>query len=219
MKNIKGVIFDLDGTLINSSINFIEMRERIINYFRNLKLDFQSSALTISELVEDTINKIKDEDTRERIHEEINKLMNEVELRSLTSVSSIKGVKETLKTLRVKGFKIGVLTRSCREYALKSLEKTCLIDFIDYLVARDDLDTPKPNPISVLKLIEKMELTTKEVLMVGDHVSDALCAKKAGVEFIGVLTGSSSEGEFKKIGCKTIKNVNEVFAFILDENT
>ncbi|MEM3733080.1 MAG: HAD hydrolase-like protein, partial [Candidatus Bathyarchaeia archaeon] len=131
MKNIKGVIFDLDGTLINSSINFIEMRERIINYFRNLKLDFQSSALTISELVEDTINKIKDEDTREKIREEINKLMNEVELRSLTSVSSIKGVKETLKTLRVKGFKIGVLTRSCREYALKSLEKTCLIDFID----------------------------------------------------------------------------------------
>ncbi|MEM3606880.1 MAG: HAD family hydrolase [Candidatus Bathyarchaeia archaeon] len=213
MKNIKGIIFDLDGTLIKSNINFLEMKKKIIDYLKSLKLDFKIkdvSSTSISELIEYAVNKVEDEKLRRNILKETNKLMNEEELKNLTSVSQIEGVKEALKTLKNKGFKIGVLTRGCREYALKSLEKTCLKDLIDCLIARDDIDKPKPNPVSALKLIEEMKLTPKEVLMVGDHALDFLCAEKAGIKFIGVLTGFSSEKDFKKIGCKVIKSVNEL---------
>ncbi|MBS7655169.1 HAD family hydrolase [Candidatus Bathyarchaeota archaeon] len=213
MKNIKGIIFDLDGTLIKSNINFLEMKKKIIDYLKSLKLDFKIEEVpstSISELIEYTINKVEDEKLRKKILKETNKLMNEEELKSLTTVSPIEGVKETLKTLKSEGFRIGVLTRGCREYALKSLEKTCLKDLIDCLIARDDLDKPKPNPVSALKLIKKMKLTPKEVLMIGDHVLDFLCAEKAGIKFIGVLTGFSNEKDFKKIGCEVIKRVNEL---------
>jgi HAD superfamily hydrolase (TIGR01549 family) len=211
LTNIKGIIFDLDGTLIKSNINFLEMRRRIINYLKSLKLDSRIDASnSIPELIESVINKVEDEELRRKILKKTNKLMNDVELKSLTSVSQIKGVEQTLKTLKDKGFKIGVLTRSCREYALKSLEKTCLKNLVDCLIARDDVDEPKPNPASALKLIEKMKLTPKEVLMIGDHVLDALCAEKAELKFIGVLTGFSSRKDFKKIGCKVIKNVGDL---------
>jgi len=175
MKNIKGIIFDLDGTLIKSSINFLEMKKKIIDYLKSLNLNFQIenvASTSIPELIEYAINKVEDEELKRKILKETNKLMNMEELKSLTSVLPIEGVKETLKTLKSKGFKIGVLTRGCREYALKSLEKTCLKDLIDCLIARDDVDKPKPNPVSALKLIEKMKLTSKEVLMIGDHVLD-----------------------------------------------
>lgn len=216
MKNIKGIIFDLDGTLIKSSINFLEMKKKIIDYLKSLNLNFQiedAASTSIPELIEYAINKVEDEELKRKILKEANKLMNMEELKSLTSVLPIEGVKETLKTLKSKGFKIGVLTRGCREYALKSLEKTCLKDLIDCLIARDDVEKPKPNPVSALKLIEKMKLNSKEVLMIGDHVLDFLCAEKAGIKFIGVLTGFSSEKDFKKIGCKVIKSVNELTLF------
>ena len=215
LKDVKGIIFDLDGTLIKSKINFLEMKEKIIEYLNNLGLQPQLEAAKTStlDLIEFINNRVKDKKLVKKILENVNKIMNEIELNSLTYIESINGVKEALEFLKSKEIKIGVLTRGCRDYALKSLKKTGLKNLIDYLVARDDVNEPKPNPTSALTLAKKMNLAPNEILMVGDHILDFLCAKKAGMKFIGVLTGFSSEKEFKKIGCTFIKSVNELPLF------
>lgn len=218
LKPPSGVIFDLDGTLIHSRIDFPRMKERIIAYLDSLNAipEGVNSGMLVTEIVESAVNylKLHKRSLLRTAVQGIERIMDEVEMESLKFASPIRGVKTALRSLRSRGIKLGVLTRSCREYALKSLEKTGLMDLIGYLVARGDTPKPKPNPEAALKLAEKMNLSPREVLMVGDHALDAACAKKAGMAFLGVLTGASTVEDFRRIDCPFVKSVRELPRFI-----
>ena len=219
-RSITAVIFDLDGTLVKSKIDFVKMKNMIMAHFRSLGVDsedFSSSRPTFEivqkgiELLEKTRSKEIVSITRRRINE----IMTDVEMEQVDSVSAIAGVSETMKWLKEKGIKIGILTRSCREYALESLDTTGLSKLVDFVAARDDIDRPKPDPDQVIMLTQKLNVKLEETLMVGDHPLDALCARNSNVHFIGVLTGSSHADAFKKIGCDVIGSVNDLPQLLL----
>jgi len=212
-RSITAVIFDLDGTLIKSNIDFVKMKNMIIAHFRGLGVDSEdfSSSRPTFEIVRkgiELLEKTRPEEIVSMTRRRINEIMTDVEMEQVDSVSAIAGVSETMKWLKERGIKIGILTRSCREYALKSLENTGLLELVDFVAARDDVDKPKPDPDQVVMLAQKMNVNLEETLMVGDHPIDALCAKNSNAHFIGVLTGSSKADAFKKIGCEFIGSVN-----------
>jgi len=214
-RSITAVIFDLDGTLIRSSIDFVKMKNMIIAHFRSLEVDSEdfSSSTPTFEIVQKGIELLRKKLPEERVSKarrHIEQIMTDVEMEQVDSVSVIPGVSETVKLLKEKGIKIGILTRSCREYALRSLEATGLSKLVDSVAARDDIDRPKPNPDQVIMLAQKLNAKLEETLMVGDHPIDALCARNSNVRFIGVLTGSSNADAFRKIGCDVIGNVNDL---------
>ena len=214
-RSITAVIFDLDGTLIRSSIDFVKMKNMIIAHFRSLEVDSEdfSSSTPTFEIVQKGIELLRKKLPEERVSKarrHIEQIMTDVEMEQVDSVSVIPGVSETVKLLKEKGIKIGILTRSCREYALRSLEATGLSKLVDSVAARDDIDRPKPNPDQVIMLTQKLNAKLEETLMVGDHPIDALCARNSNVRFIGVLTGSSNADAFRKIGCDVIGNVNDL---------
>lgn len=219
-RSIAAVIFDLDGTLIRSSIDFVKMKNRIIAHFRSLGVDSEdfSSSRPTFEIVQKGIERLKKKSSEEIVSEvrrRINEIMTDVEMEQVDSVSAIAGVSETVKLLKEKGIKIGILTRSCREYALESLQTTGLSKLVDSVAARDDVDRPKPDPDQVIMLAQKLNVKLEETLMVGDHPIDALCAKNSNVHFIGVLTGSSDADAFRKIGCDLIGSVNDLPKLLL----
>jgi len=214
-RSIAAVIFDLDGTLIRSSIDFVKMKNRIIAHFRSLGVDSEdfSSSRPTFEIVQKGIERLKKKSSEEIVSEvrrQIDQIMTDVEMEHVDSVSAIAGVSETVKLLKEKGIKIGILTRSCREYALRSLQTTGLSKLVDFVAARDDVDRPKPDPDQVIMLAQKLNVKLEETLMVGDHPIDALCAKNSNIRFVGVLTGSSEADAFKKIGCDVIGSVNDL---------
>jgi len=214
-RSITAVIFDLDGTLIRSSIDFVKMKNMIIAHFRSLEVDSEdfSSSTPTFEIVQKGIELLRKKLPEERVSKvrrHIEQIMTDVEMEQVDSVSVIPGVSETVKLLKEKGIKIGILTRSCREYVLRSLEATGLSKLVDSVAARDDIDRPKPNPDQVIMLAQKLNAKLEETLMVGDHPIDALCARNSNVRFIGVLTGSSNADAFRKIGCDVIGNVNDL---------
>ena len=222
-RSVKAVIFDLDGTLIKSKIDFVKMKNMIIDHFRSLGVnseDFSPSRPTF-EIVQKGIELFRKkwpEGIVSEVRRHIDKIMTDVEMEQIDSVSVIAGVSETMKLLKEKRIKIGILTRSCREYALKSLETAGLSKLVDSVAARDDVDRPKPDPNQVIMLAKKLNVKLEETLMVGDHPIDALCAKNSNVHFIGVLTGSSDADAFKKIGCKFIGSVNDLPRLLLRDS-
>ena len=219
-RSVKAVIFDLDGTLIKSNIDFVKMKNMIIAHFRSLGVnseDFSPLRPTF-EIVQKGIELLRKkwpEGIVSEVRRHIDEIMTDVEMEQIDSVSVIAGVSETMKLLREKGIKIGILTRSCREYALKSLETTGLSKLVDSVAARDDVDRPKPDPNQVMMLANELDVKLEESLMVGDHPIDALCAKNSNVHFIGVLTGSSDADAFEKIGCRFIGSVNDLPRLLL----
>jgi HAD superfamily hydrolase (TIGR01549 family) len=141
---------------------------------------------------------------------EINRIMNETEMKYVSTASLIEGALPALKKLKDAGVKIGILTRGCREYTDEVLKATGLFRFADEVAARDDCTSPKPDPTQVYWLIGKMKVNLSEVVMVGDHPVDALCARNAGIRFVGVLTGSWKAEQTKQLGSTVIPSVKEL---------
>ena len=76
-----------------------------------------------------------------------------------------------------------------------------LKDFL-FANAAEDSKYNKPDPRVFSKPIKKLKLNPKEILYIGDSIFDYIAAKKAGLKFIAVTTGSYAKKDFQKKGLK-----------------
>ena len=207
---MKAVIFDLDGTLINSVIPFEKMKQMMIAYLESVGVspDLLNDRMLNFEITgkaaEDLRAKGFPEEQIRTILGRISEIMNRVELESVDSAAATEGVREALRDLKANGLKLGVMTRGCREYAQKVLGRLGLREYFDAVVARDDVEKPKPNPEHAFHLLSLLGVSAAEALYVGDHWSDAECAKQAGLGFVlfgrpGQDTEPSREFSFEAV--------------------
>jgi len=218
---IRAVIFDLDNTLIRSTINFKELKKRIIDFL--VKSGVEGSLLNESMLNFEVINKAV-EDLRckkvpeERIKEVVNEviaMLNEAEIRSLDRAELMDGALETLASLKTLGFKIGIVTNGCRMYANKVIEMFSLGKYVDTVITRDEVASPKPNPGHLLKALEVLGVRAEESVFVGDHLIDALCAKGSGVRFILFKSSERKIEDSEKVASAVINDLSKLVSLIL----
>jgi phosphoglycolate phosphatase len=189
------VIFDLHWTLIRSTIDFRKMKRQLIEvcvlhgvdrarlserWKNHVIIRRGRDALTAKGVAEADIAAMM---TR------ITDAMNQVELEHVANTTPLNTAMDTLRWLRRRRVKIGVITRSCRIYAETALHVVGMTDLVDALLARDDVEYPKPDPRHLLAIIDALDCMPQHALLVGDSTLDAVTAQQAGVRFIGVLTG------------------------------
>ncbi len=222
MADIKAVLFDLDGTLINSRIDFRQMKDALIKYLEaaGVKLGLLSNAMLNYEIMEKSTKYLQQKGySKDRIREilgQASKIMDQFELESLEEVSLIEGVSETLEALKNKRLKLGIMTRSCREYTEKVLSKFGLLKYFDAIVARDDIEKPKPNAEHALHLLSLLGVSAHEAICIGDHWSDAECAQRAGVKFI--IIGRRGDDYSRHSDCKSIEKLEDVIKLLGHRN-
>jgi phosphoglycolate phosphatase-like HAD superfamily hydrolase len=192
---LNAIIFDLHWTLIRSTIDFAQMKRRLIEVCVSHGVD----RARLSERLKNHViirrgrsalkaKGITDADIASMMSH-ITDVMNQVELEHVANTTPMNTALETLLWLQRRRVKVGVITRSCRAYAETALHVVGMTDLVDALVARDDVDHPKPDPRHLLHIIDALGCAPHQALLVGDSTLDALCAQQAGVRFIGVLTG------------------------------
>jgi phosphoglycolate phosphatase len=188
---LKAIIFDFDGTLVDSDIDYRKMKRRSIALL-------EASGVKRGMLSEDLLNYkigrrsteylkrkgVPDEKIQILFHK-IAEIMNEIELEAVETVKPVDGVEETLKELKKRKLKLGIVTRGCREYVNEILQKLSYEPLFDAVLARDDVSKPKPEPEHPLQLMKILKVKPSETILVGDHpVLDALCAQNAGIKFV-----------------------------------
>ena len=223
MNCVKAVAFDLDDTLIRTTVDFKRMKQEIIHLFGTLGLD--EEMLSTSELTYMIIERGTDllaaqgaSDARlKEIRTEITGIMNRVELESIPRVEAMPGAHEVLLELRKRGIRIGVVTRGCRAYALTALERAGLSGAIDVVLARDDVDRPKPDPAHLMELVARLGVSRGEILSVGDHRTDYECAQAAQIPFIGITSGDSTLADLVKADQRAavLESIGELPEFLL----
>jgi len=213
---LKAVIFDLDGTLINSAIPFKKMKRLVIRYLEDAGV---TRGLLNDEMLNSEITSVAAEDLKVRVFPEryikrvlsgASDLMNRVEIESLDAASLIDGVPEVLRLLKERGFRIGLLTRSCREYAEKILRRFNIRGYFDAILARDDVEYPKPNPTHALELLKLLNVSARDAIFIGDHPSDMECAVKSGMKFILFRRDDYAEG----VDALKIRDIRDVLKFL-----
>jgi HAD superfamily hydrolase (TIGR01549 family) len=187
----KAVVFDLDGTLQKSEIDYDKMTERVreillIEGVPNDDLGNRRDIYLIirggeNSLIRLGLNKF-------RVHPVL-KLMTEAinvtELEAVNSVELNPNALQTLNMLSENGIQLGITTRSHRLYAEKCLFRHDIRQYFSGVLARDDVSHPKPDPRHLLATISLLNVNPQDVLYVGDTTTDLETARSANIRFIG----------------------------------
>jgi len=211
-KKIRAVVFDFDGTLAILNIDFSLMREQIFDLIK--RYGMREEAIQEKYLLEiiDEVYQIlwnKDPSGAEDFYQKAHQILHEIEMGAAERGSLILGAEGTLKDLRGKGIKIGIVTRNCEEAVRKVFPD--INNFCDVFVSRNSVKKVKPHPDHLTYVMELLKTSGRESVMVGDHIIDIQAGKRVGMKTIGVLTGRIKKEEFERAGADSILgDVSEV---------
>ncbi|WP_075982902.1 pyrophosphatase PpaX [Bacillus massilinigeriensis] len=179
---INTILFDLDGTLINTNeliiSSFLHTLECYYpgRYKREDVIPFMGPSLY------ETFSSINLEKTEEMVH-----TYREYNIANHDSlVKEFEGVFETVQTLKEKGFKLGIVSTKMYDVILKGLNLTNLHSFFDCIIGLDHVEKPKPDPEAIYKALDLLNSSHDEAIMVGDNYHDILGGKNAGTKTAGV---------------------------------
>lgn len=215
LEPLLGIIFDLDGTLVDSSHDFPRMRAAAATIARKygVRGEGLSTDQPIAKMMEASEHELLSarvpEGTVFRMQHEVHEMIDAIEMEALPRTVPRPGAQELLKDLSRRGFRLGVLTRSCEQFCRGALAQAGLSEYFAYLRSRSSPGPAKPSPDALLLLLEEMGVPRERALFVGDHPIDAECATRARVRFYGVLPDTPSEGamtvdRFRSIGAAAV---------------
>ena len=218
----KGIVFDLDGTLIHSTIDFRKMKRNMIKILE--ENDVPNGVLTTTMITVDILEKAehywdlaqKPEEKRVKLRAVLEELMNQGELEAIPLVNEIEGASQALRELREQGYVLAILTRSHYEYAVEALKKIGAYDCFDVVLGRGQTPRPKPYPEALNHTAELMGLEMDELLFVGDMYLDFESAINSGCAFIGVNTSGRGRRSWREeVPDVLLENVAELPNYML----
>jgi HAD superfamily hydrolase (TIGR01549 family) len=160
MNACAGVVFDLDGTLVDSGLNFDLMRQ---------EMGLPEGHAILEALAEVPAGPEK----QTMLH-----ILAQHEATGAVNATLIDGVADVLSLLQECQIPVAVLTRNSRQMAMRMLQKFNIA--VSQLVAREDAP-PKPDPAGLFLIAERWSLPTKRLLMCGDYKFDLEAGRAAGM--------------------------------------
>ncbi len=193
MKETELVLFDLDGTLIDT-IDLIYLSfKHATTIVLNEDLSREKLLRNIGRPLLDQMkvfSEEKKEDLMSTYHEYNFKNHDRM-------VSAYPGVPKVLGELS-KSSRIGVVTSKRRDLALRGIELCGLSGYIEKVVAMEDTTEHKPGPAPVLLALKEFDIKKEKSIFIGDSPFDIQAGEAAGVEAVGVTWGPFSKKELLK---------------------
>ena len=210
MKN-KIILFDLDGTLIDSTEAILESfavafktfnqpvpDERLIKAEIGHPLDVMFSTLGVDE---------------EEVWEYVDAYKMHYRQISCAKTMLLAEAKEAVE-LASKYAILGVVTTKTAKYSIELLEYMGLMSYFEVLIGREDVQNPKPNPEPIQKALAKLPSDTNSIWMVGDTCMDMIAANSAKVGSVGVTCGYGTIESLVQCTDNIYQNVLEAVQFI-----
>lgn len=216
---IKAIIFDNDGTIYNNrgvgDIGNIKGMKRAFQEL-NIKAKLPSRGGVMKRYgmpnPEFFIGLIP-----ERYFEKVYPLVYKYTLEEIVKLVRAKkgklftGAHETLKTLKGKGLKLGLVTNGEKDYIRALVDTYSLDRFFDLFMSVEEINGDKGDLIKME--LNKLGIKPEEALMVGDRKSDIDAARKAGCKSVAITYGYGSKQELKEADFK-IKNLKELIKIL-----
>ncbi|WP_404404762.1 pyrophosphatase PpaX [Jeotgalibacillus malaysiensis] len=188
-KRIDTVLFDLDGTLINTNDLIISSFMHVMDHYypgeytREDVLQFMGPPLV------DSFQALNPEKTQEMVdfYREYNlKVHDEL-------VTAFDGVDETVKELHERGIKMAIVSTKRHDMVVKGLKLMNLDQYFDVVIGLDDVEHAKPHPEPLNKALEALGSTADQAIMIGDNHHDIEGGHNAGTRTAGVAWTSKGK--------------------------
>ncbi len=214
MKDIKGIIFDLDGTLIDSMGIWYDTDRKFLKEHgvNNPPEDISERVkkLTVDKSAELFIKEFSLDCTVEYIIERIEEIVRNEYMFNIPLKS---GVAETLEFLDTKKIPYGVATVTYKNLAESVLKRLKIYDCMKFLMTSAEFPKGKKSPDIYLKCAEIMKLPSENILVIEDSLHCIETAKNAGFITAGVYD-KLSEKDIEKIS-----SISDYYFYTLSELT
>ena len=213
----KLVIFDLDGTLLDTIADLAESANYVLKQLGYPTHDVE----TIRTFVGNGINKLleralpDEEKTEENVMRMRAHFVPYYDIHNADLSAPYPGIVALLEALQAKGLMIAVASNKYQEATVKLVKQYFpMIDFVEILGQREGINV-KPDPTIVFDILKKANVSPEEVLYVGDSGVDMQTAINAGVDAVGVTWGFRPRAELESF-CPMglIDKADELLKFI-----
>ncbi|TFF88123.1 MAG: HAD family hydrolase [Promethearchaeota archaeon] len=208
---VKVYVFDLDGTLIDSHEAHARAYIKVFSkrgLTVNKRVLVKNFGKTSENIIKELFPQLDSSEVEQIARDKKNEYLKMIDLVTRQSCAD-----KILSKAKSKG-KLALATSSSRIELNKILKMFKWYELFDLRVSSYDVAKPKPAPDLLLKIINSLKVKPINCLFIGDSIYDALAAKSAGIEFIGVTTGSFSKKAFKEHGFKSYPTLCEIYSLI-----
>ena len=200
---VRTIIFDFDYTLVDSAQGTIDG----VNFaFEKMGLPIASDDAvrrTIGLSLPDILTALAG-DAYAKCVDEFTRLFFQRADETMVALAEFYAeVPQTVKALRELGIQLAIVSQKTRRYIQPILEKENLLEAFEVIVGGGDAPY-KPDPEGLLLAITQTESNPENCLYVGDSVTDAETARRAGIAFIAVLSGVTPRTAFEDYDVYTI---------------
>ena len=183
---IRTVLFDLDGTLLDSIRLIVDAFHHMMETHRGARVDESVWLRGIGTPLVEQIAELAPANEADAWH---TTYRDYCIAHHDATVSAYAGMPEAVRTLQSLGMKLGIVTSKRRVGAFRGLDLMGLTDVFPVVLGVDDVEQPKPHPRPVRKALELLDAEPDTAVFVGDSTHDMECGRAAGVRTAAVLWG------------------------------
>jgi phosphoglycolate phosphatase len=193
--SIRLVIFDLDGTLVDTSVDITNALNYAILPLGLQALSVEKTTALVGEGLSKPVEKILGTEMQEYKDDVLNRFLHHYTSHLVEYSKPYPYVRDVLE--RLEGISKAVLSNKLEFLSRKLLEDLGLADYFDFIAGSDTASEKKPSPVPVYNILSILSVIPEEAALVGDSNLDVQAANDAGVMSIAVTYGYRSRSILK----------------------
>jgi len=203
----KGIIFDLDGTLVNSLEDISDAMNTVLTGLKYPTHTYDTYQYFIGSGLRNLVSKAlpASNNSDEQIEICFNCMIETYREVCTIKTKPYAGILELLDNLKSQNIKLAVFSNKADELT-KKIASEIFPDYFDTAVGLSTEELKKPNPFEAIAISKKWNLKPEEILFVGDSDIDMQTAVNANMFPVGVSWGYRTEEELKTSGAKVVIN-------------
>jgi phosphoglycolate phosphatase len=176
--NIRLVIFDLDGTLIDSAEDIALHVGRVYRELKGKDVPADEVKKNIGDGARSLLaNFFQGQELEDALERFLHYYISE----PVIHTKPYEGVMETLEGLKERGILLAIATNKPHAITLEVLKRLKMLHYFDEVLGADLLPEKKPSPLPLLEIAKRLEVPPELGLMVGDSENDILAGRRAGM--------------------------------------
>ena len=221
---LKGILFDLDGTLVDFKIDYKRARDATIQVleghgFPRGELSADMLIIEMMQLAEKYFFTQKGASQAKwtQIKGDVDQDVELVERDAAHQASKMAGITQLLDFLVQNGVKLGVITYNTTPNALITLEVSGLAHYFpdkSIVIGRDLVTNPKPHPVHAHRLLDLLGLSPQDICIIGDNPRDIEAANKIGSRSIAIRDPKHAREEYLTEYCFERSEISEIINVI-----
>lgn len=177
---VRALIFDLDGTLIDSKLDLIHSVNAMLREMRRPELDAETISGYIGHGAPQLVARaMGGTATEKELKQALQFFLGYYEDHKMDNTRAYPGVTETLEVL--KDWPLAVLTNKPERISVRILKSVGLADFFRFIYGGNSFESKKPDPFGAKKIAESFGVAASDTMIIGDSEVDVQTARNAGM--------------------------------------